>query len=78
LDPEKQSTEFEGSEPELKEIVDTTRKARSASAPGSNGIPYKVYENCPRLCKRLWGMMKVAWRRGRLANDWHLAARGVF
>lgn len=40
---------FDESEPTVKEVI---RKARAASAPGTNFIPYKVYKNCPRLTRR--------------------------
>ena len=46
-------------EPTWKEIVDIVKKSRSASAPGQNGIPYKVYKNCPRILKHLWRLLKV-------------------
>ena len=35
---------FDESEPTAKEVRDVIRKARAASAPGPNGIPYKVYK----------------------------------
>lgn len=39
-------------------------------APGPNGIPYKVYKNCPKLVKRMWKMFRIIWRRGELAESW--------
>ena len=49
LDQPPPSTLFNESVPTLKEVKDVNKKARVASAPGSNGITYKVYKNCPRL-----------------------------
>ncbi|XP_063442557.1 uncharacterized protein LOC134722855 [Mytilus trossulus] len=36
-------------EPSLKEVSDVVKKARSASSPGPNGIPFKVYKKCPNF-----------------------------
>ena len=41
-------------EPTLGELKEVTKKTRSASAPGSNAIQYKVFKMCPLLLKRLW------------------------
>ena len=35
------------------------RKARSKSAAGPNGVPYKLYKNCPGVAKLMWHYMKV-------------------
>ena len=53
LIPEEPSTEFDESEPKLKEVADIMKKARAASALGPNSISYKVYKTCPRLWKQL-------------------------
>ncbi|CAC5417464.1 unnamed protein product [Mytilus coruscus] len=50
--------------------MSTLKKARAASAPGPNGIPYRVYKNCPNLAKQLWRLIKVIWRRYRLPDEW--------
>ncbi|VDH90514.1 Hypothetical predicted protein [Mytilus galloprovincialis] len=42
-------------EPKLHEVMSTLKKTRAASAPGPNGIPYRVYKNCPNLAKQLYG-----------------------
>ena len=77
LDPVEPSEVFDVSAPRLKEVKDTIRKARGGSSPGPNGVCYKVYKNSPRLTQRLWKLMRVAWRRGRLANSWY-SAEGCF
>jgi len=61
----------------LKEVMDIVRKARASSAPGPNGIPYRVYKNCLKLTRRLWKLLRVAWRRGKLAESWQ-RAEGCF
>lgn len=68
---------FDESEPQLKEVEDVIKKARAGSAPGPNGVPYKVYKNCPRLTRCLWKLLRVAWRRGELADSWN-HAEGCF
>ncbi|XP_033726788.1 uncharacterized protein LOC117316355 [Pecten maximus] len=39
--------------PTWKEIQDIVKKARTGSAHGPSGIPYKLYKKCPRLLRRL-------------------------
>ena len=55
-------------EPTRKEIVDIVKKSRSASTPRQNGIPYKVYNKCPRILKHLWRLLKVVWRKGKIPS----------
>lgn len=64
-------------EPTLKEVQDIVKKARSKSAPGPNGIPYKVYKLCPKLLRRLWKLLKVVWRKGDVPTEWQ-RAEGIF
>ena len=65
------------SEPTLGEVKDTIRRARFGSAPGPNAIPYKVYKMCPLLLKRLWRLLKVVWRKGKVPSAWK-EAEGIF
>lgn len=51
VDPPPPTKEFDTREPLLKEVQEVVRKARSSSAPGPSGVPYKVYKNCPLLLK---------------------------
>ena len=48
-------------------------KARTGSAPGPNGLMYKVYKKCPKLLVRLWKLLKVVWRKGVIASCWQIA-----
>ncbi|XP_052271350.1 uncharacterized protein LOC127872054 [Dreissena polymorpha] len=59
------TTPLDTKEPTLKEVSEVVQKARAGSAPGPNGIPYKVYKMCPKLLRRLWNLLKVVWRKGR-------------
>lgn len=73
VDPPPPTKEFDSREPLLKEVQEVVRKARSSSAPGPSGIPYKVYKNCPLLLRRLWKIIRVIWRRGKVAQQWRFA-----
>jgi len=52
--------------PSWKEVQEVIKKARASSTPGSSG-------NCPRLLHRLWRILKVIWRRGKVAHQWRYA-----
>ena len=69
--------DFDEKEPQLQEVKDIIKKARAGSAPGPNGIPYKVYKQCPLLTRRLWRLLRVVWRRGLVADSW-FEAEGCF
>ena len=68
---------METTEPTWKEVKEIVKKARSGSAPGPNGIPYKVYKVCPLLLRRLWTLSRVVWRKGNISSCWHVA-EGIF
>ncbi|CAC5393678.1 unnamed protein product [Mytilus coruscus] len=65
-------------EPSWKEVSDVVKKARSASSPGPNGIPYKVYKKCPKILKHLWRLLKVVWRKGKIPSCWQKAEGVLF
>lgn len=67
IDPSAPEQEFDGEEPSWKEIQEAVKRA--SSAPGPSEVPCKVYKNCPRLRTRLWRIMRVIWRRGKVANQ---------
>ncbi|XP_059199347.1 uncharacterized protein LOC131979398 [Centropristis striata] len=75
--PPEPTLEFNLKEPCPSEVEDVVRRARSSSAPGPSGVPYKVYKNCPKLRHRLWRALKVIWRRGKIAQSWRYA-EGVY
>ncbi|XP_067280778.1 uncharacterized protein [Pseudorasbora parva] len=70
IDPPAPTLDFDGKEPSWKEIQEVIKTARASSAPGPSGVPYKVYKNCPKLLHRLWKILKVIWRRGKVAQQW--------
>ena len=46
---------------------------RNASAPGLNGIPYKVYKNCPNIYKFLFKIFLACMNKGIIPLQWHSA-----
>ncbi len=68
--PSQPGVMFDVSEPKLSEVTRFINKARAASAPGPNGIPYKVYKKCEALRKYLWRLLKVVWRQDLVPLAW--------
>lgn len=77
ITPPEPTLAFNTREPTLKEVEEVVKAARTNSAPGPSGVPYVVYKRCPRLLKRLWKLIKVIWRRGKVAQQWQ-HAEGVW
>ncbi|XP_051969484.1 LOW QUALITY PROTEIN: uncharacterized protein LOC127634119 [Xyrauchen texanus] len=73
IDPPGPSVQFNMSELHLKEVREVVEKVRASSAPGPSGTSYKVYKNCPKLLLRLWKILRVIWRRGRIPEQWRVA-----
>ncbi|KAL7833600.1 hypothetical protein AOLI_G00285600 [Acnodon oligacanthus] len=59
--------------PKWKEVENTVQRARSASAPGPNGVPYKLYKNAPDVLRYLWGLMRIVWQKGIILKAWRRA-----
>lgn len=59
--------------PHFQELKDVLRKARNASSPGQNGIPYKMYKKCPRLLRIIWNLMQEVWRTKHIPVQWRVA-----
>lgn len=51
------ASQFDTSPPKWSELRQVVDKARSSLAPGLNGIPYRVYKNCPFVLKLLWKLI---------------------
>jgi hypothetical protein len=77
IQPEEPTVSFDESEPRWEEVKEIIKKARAGSAPGPNGISYRVYKSCPKLARRLWKLSKLVWRKGVLAETW-LISEGCF
>lgn len=75
--PDPPSQPFADSAPTFKELRDILKRTRNASAPGQNGIPYKMYKSCPRLLRLIWRIMAVVWRTKKIPIQWRVA-EGVY
>ncbi len=73
ITPPEPSSDFDLKEPRIREVEDVVRRARLSSVPRPSGVPYKVYKNWPKLLHRLWRVLKVIWRRGKIAQPWRYA-----
>ena len=62
--PTQPGVPFELGPLKINELENFLKKARSASAPGPNGIPYRVYKKCPKIRKWLFSVLKTAWNIG--------------
>ena len=58
--PTEPGVQFDLGPLKVKELETFLRKARSASAPGPNGIPYRVYKKCDDIRKFLFRLLKTA------------------
>lgn len=65
--------EFDMTPPKWAEIKLVVDRARSASAPGLNGVPYRVYKRCPMVLKLLWKLMRVSWKAQNIPSEWSRA-----
>ncbi|XP_063056077.1 uncharacterized protein LOC134450154 [Engraulis encrasicolus] len=73
IDPPEPEVQFDMAELKLLEIKEVVHKARAGSAPGPSGTSYKVYKNCPKLLLRLWKILRVFWRKGKIPEQWRMA-----
>ena len=71
--PQDPTVMFDDSGIKLKEFRDFVHKARAGSAPGLNGISYKLYKHCPRVLRKLTVLLQQAWKKGIVPQEWYLA-----
>ncbi|XP_016406634.1 uncharacterized protein LOC107739136 [Sinocyclocheilus rhinocerous] len=67
------TSQFDTSPPKWSEVKKIVEQTRAASAPGPNGVTYRVYKNCPLLLKHLWKLMGMAWKVQSIPVDWSKA-----
>ena len=60
-----------------KEVDDFVKKARAKSAPGGDGVSYKVFKYCKKLRDMLHNLLKMLWEERELVEDW-CKAEGVY
>ena len=61
------------SSPKRKEVENTVRWGRASSAPGPNGVPYRLYKNAPDVLHFLWKLIKVSWVKQTIPKAWQRA-----
>ena len=59
------------------EVECVIRKSRAKSAPGLNGVSYKVFKKCPSAARALWKLLREAWRESFVPVEWCLA-NGIY
>ena len=69
--------DFELSRIQSKEVGDFVKKARAKSAPGRNGISYKLYKNCPGVLAELTKLLQRAWTEKIVPKEW-CEADGIY
>ena len=57
----------------LKVFLETLLTRRNASAPGINGIPYKVYKRCSKISKFLFKIFQASFKRREIPIQWRSA-----
>ena len=70
---EEPETPFRAGGLRLYEAREFICKACACSAPGLNGISFKLYKNCPTVLEQLVCLLQRAWREGYVAQGWCLA-----
>ena len=74
--PEPQ-VQFEMKEPTLQEIKELVKRTRTKSAPGPNGVPYKLYKYCPGVTRIMWRIFSGIWKCNKVPRSWR-EAEGCF
>ena len=72
--PEKQ---LDVSEPSFGEVKGVVKKARTASAPGHNAIPYKVYQDVLTTSQAVMEALERSLEEGDVPASWK-EAEGIF
>lgn len=49
------------------------QEGKISISPRPNGLPYKLYKNCPQGVKVLWKLMKTAWKKEQAPEEWQKA-----
>ena len=59
--------------PRWKEIEGVVRRAKASSAPGPNGVPYRVYKSAPDILRFLWRQLRIVWEKQTIPRAWRRA-----
>ncbi|GFN92758.1 reverse transcriptase [Plakobranchus ocellatus] len=64
---------FDNKPPSLQEVIAVVNKARAKSAPGPNGVPYLLYKRYPNVLKKLYKILRSAWKNIKISKEWMAA-----
>ena len=64
---------FDMKEPTLHEVQEFIKKTRTKSAPGPNGIPYRLYKYCPGVLRIMWRILMGCWKTKKMPRSWRVA-----
>ena len=59
--------------PTWKEFQQVLRKARTKSAAGPNGVPYRLYKYCPQVAKLMFNYIRGLWKKNKIPDTWRRA-----
>ena len=74
---EETDTPFNNKPPSYSDFTKKLRKTRTKSAPGPNGVPYRVYKRCPEVAKLIFHYLRSMWVKSTISDTWR-EAEGVF
>ena len=57
------SSQCDDSPPRWKEVQEVIKRAKASSAPGPNGVPYRLYKSTPDVLRFLWKLMRIVWNK---------------
>ena len=57
----------------LGKIKEFVREAQAKSSTRINGISYKLYKRCPKILTLLWKLLREAYTKKFIADNWGLA-----
>jgi len=77
VQPPEPEHQFDMSDLKLSEVMEMVEKARAKSAPGANGLSYRLLKKCPGVLKVLWRLLRVAWRQLNVHVNW-CVAEGIY
>ena len=52
-------SQCDDSPPRWKEVQEVIKHAKASSAPGPNGVPYRLYKSAPDVLRFLWKLIKI-------------------
>ena len=73
--PTKPGIKFDLGDIKKKEVDVFVKKARAKSAPGRDGLSYKVNKYCEHLIQKSFLLLRELWQKGEIVDEWCKAER---